>query len=107
MTPAQAKTLLDSGVLQAYAEEKPIQFLHPEEQKINKPWRDFQYGINMDPPGYLEIMNWRVKPEKKTGWIALYKNGHEQITSVFFSYKPNVPDAIACIQITYEEGEGL
>ena len=108
MTPTQVKTLLDSGVLQAFAEGKEIQF-----QIGPKEWRTLNYGIediaeNVSPA--WDQYKWRVKPEKKTGWINIYPNGFAGFvysTQVKCMQEHNWNTRIACIKITYEEGEGL
>lgn len=104
MTPKKCKELLDTGILQAYAEGKEIQFLHSNKGWVSCP----------DSPYWEDNVLYRIKPEKKTGWINLYgdcqmKSGHH------FTVYPTKEIAdhaagesrIACIQIEYSEGEGL
>jgi hypothetical protein len=114
MNREQAKTLLP--IIQAFAEGKEIQYI----SKISpeRGWIDYKYSpftqqvewsiFNHNPHYY----QWRIKPEKKTGWIVIFKRGSnntytvrqhkEDITQMY-----NHNDIEAVIPITYEEGEGL
>lgn len=55
-------------------------------------------------------LQWRIKPEVKTGWLVMYKSG--TISCRLYENKPSVCDRTketisAMKQITYTEGEGL
>lgn len=109
MTPEQCKTLLESGVLQAYADGKEIQLAYRAAK--GKEWATCDSGVlNLSDDRFV----WRVKPEKKTGWINIYPPTHFHTVGMnsIYDTKENADtnksrDRIACIQITYEEGEGL
>lgn len=95
-------------VIKAWADGKAIQWKHMG------PWCDFdspKFGPWNNPN-----IEWRVKPEKKTGWIAIYstktKNGAQ--TSYFYDNLDNLKDNLkralvpyTIVQIEYTEGEGL
>lgn len=53
--------------------------------------------------------HYRIAPKEKTGWLNVYKEGggglHE--TREMADYYGGTGDRIACIQITYKEGDGL
>lgn len=57
--------------------------------------------------------DWRVKPQAKTGWINIYAGGWPEPGSIFMTAEEAKQErdasrvCIACIQITYTEGEGL
>lgn len=111
-----------ADVIIAFAEGKEIQFKNISLDSTYPDWTDTKclYGIN------YEYLQWRVKPEKKTGWINIYPKEYN-----FFNYEDckdrvmgnsggvytdrgmaDKADAesgkrIACIQIEYEEGQGL
>lgn len=128
MNREQAKTLLP--IIQAFAEGKEIQYI----SKISpeRGWIDYKYSpftqqvewsiFNHNPHYY----QWRIKPEKKTGWVNVYpahkgitqiaethldKNNNGFVGSVWptkeiaKSYQNR--DCIACIEVSFEEGEGL
>lgn len=91
----------------AWAEGKQIQI-----QNLDGTWFDFRGTI----PQWHEDVNYRVKPEKKKGWINIYRL-HEsarthgyggQIYQDKHDAAPGWPRGrVACIEIEYEEGQGL
>lgn len=104
MNREQAAKLLP--IIQAFAEGKEIQFFNvtiPENGWVED--KDlFHFGANN--------LKYRIKAEKKTGWINLYPSGpYNQIYSTKEQANNSASfqqdNRIACIQITYEEGEGL
>lgn len=107
MTPKQVKILLDSGVLQAYAEGKEIQYQSP----IRDNWIDCKDFNAICTNGNVGIVKWRVKPETKTGWIAIHQDGLRTSSvckSAFSAISQlGANHTAACLPISYEEGEGL
>lgn len=104
MTPERAKELLP--IIQAFTEGKQIQNSITRDK-----WYDCQHIVLSDLTNTL--IKWRVKPEKQTGWTILYRTcNNKLITGVVYSSKEEAlnsatPGCIACIQISFEEGEGL
>jgi hypothetical protein len=101
MTPQNAKQFLP--LITALAEGKTIQILTP-----NGRWLD------MDAPSFAEAPTlYRIKPEKKKGWVNIY-NGWTAACAYQFSDTKEQADEraasrnrTACIEIEYEEGQGL
>jgi hypothetical protein len=106
MNREQAKELLP--IFQAFAEGKTIQYQAPSGMWMDDPC--------FNPWAHNEVI-YRIKPEKKKGWIAisreksrdkgiicslLYETREEAIQSMSIYNQ-----AIACIEIEYEEGQGL
>ncbi len=96
MTPERAKELLP--IIQAYAEGRTIQYMKHEK------WDDLAPHVSFNSTG-----KYRIKPEKKIGWINIYGRG---VGSVFHQSKQHADEyqlhnRLACIKIEYEEGEGL
>lgn len=88
-------------LIQAWVEGKTIQV-----KSTSGEWNDYVEGdsICWDALNYER----RIKPEMKTGWINIYPG----YSSSAFSTKKTADtlanlDRIACIQISYYEGEGL
>lgn len=101
-----------ADVLIAIAEGRPVQCW----SNCNDDWLDCTVTENVNPltKPYHE---WRVKPEKKIGWINIYypDSEDEMFRPSAYIYptqeeaiaKASRIDRIACIQIEYEEGQGL
>lgn len=105
-------------VIKAWADGEPVQYKTNDEGD----WKDFDY-----PHMYPAWNNheWRIKPEKKTGWIFIQTNHSPVRTNSNSVHYPNqfiyetqeeamlafqnnyMTDVVACIQIEYEEGQGL
>jgi hypothetical protein len=90
-----------ADVIIAYAEGKEIQCRVLE----TDPWHRAETIQGIDN----NLIQFRIKPEVKTGWINIYP---ETINPIFYSSKKDadyhaVNHRIACIQISYTEGEGL
>ena len=97
MNRERAKELLP--IIQAYAEGKEIECA-PED------------GYEWFPcpcPAWSITNKYRIKQEPKTGWINIYRDIDEVSLYPSRQYADDVahPSRIACIQITYYEGEGL
>lgn len=98
MNQQRAKELLP--LITAFAEGKTIQ------RKITGDggykWADDQQ------PSFLNMLEYRIKPEKKTGYINIY--GHLTTGGLIFDNAFNadtgkLSSRIACIRIEYEEGQ--
>jgi hypothetical protein len=82
--------------MEAFRNGKQLQYRYGDS------WRD------VSDPSFDIGTEYRIKPEKKTAWLNIYPNGY----AVFYPTKEVAlsnpdPHPAACIQITYEEGEGL
>ena len=68
-------------------------------------WSQIRAGLGLfDNPNY----EFRIKPKKHTGWINIYSHhGSPQHPSKEAADRGAVAGRIACIQIEYEEGQGL
>jgi hypothetical protein len=101
-------------VIKAWAEGKEIEY-----KCAPRPWKTYDQNGSDDngfSPAFNEpILEWRIKPETKTGWINLYNSYRAGIYAGSTIYKTREAALagemtvmrIACIQITYTEGEGL
>lgn len=105
-------------VIKAWADGKTIQYkLTAPDPFCTHPvgvWTDWR-EILVPPPVNITIYEWRIKPEQKTGWINVYEET-EYLTSIGLVYpdrqkaldnRDTAKKHIACIEITYTEGEGL
>lgn len=110
-----------ADILRAIADGKTIQWKAARSEDIDEDkWEDLdpKYTLNCIAQ-YLggKHHHFRIKPETKTGWIAIYPPGFsgpsgvtivsdmyqtKQLLEIAMSDKP-----IAIIQITYTPGEGL
>ena len=101
-------------VIKAWAEGKTIQCRSVD--MIGSKWadsdpsNDTMYG----PWHNRKDLEWRIKPEVKTGWITIHNYGGESYAgnTIYESQQlANKTTAhtgvIACIPITYTPGEGL
>lgn len=88
-----------AAVIKAWADGAIVQINYRDPDSnwydIKQPTWDIKHG-------------YRIKPEKKEGWLNIYSNGSGNL------HESRVPadlhaaaSRIACIKITYEEGEGL
>lgn len=85
--------------IEAFANGEDVQAL----TSVGK-WRSFEeISFTGNPKDY------RIAPKEKTGWLNVYKDGaggfHE--TREMADYYGGIGPRIACIQITYKEGDGL
>ena len=95
-----------ADVIIAFAEGKDIQC-----RFVTWEWCDVD-NLNMINHNDME---WRIKPEKKKGWINIYPGyGIAHSPTGIFDDKQEADNAaardlnrVACIEIEYEEGEGL
>lgn len=55
----------------------------------------------------LDPENYRIAPKEKTGWINIYPHTLGIHCSKEQADESSKSDRIACIQITYKEGDGL
>lgn len=97
MTPEQAKTVLP--FIQAYIAGKKIQFYN----KARGQW------VTVSDPSFTPYVTWRIMPEKKTFWLNIYSDASDLCThdTKTEADKAALPSRIACVQVTYEDGEGL
>ncbi len=106
MTPQRAKELLP--IIQAYAEGKEIQCRISTKHE----W------VPARNPGWFDCYEYRIKPEKKKGWINIYHKpvgvDHQYFSGIGGPYDSHLiaktyrgRNCVACIEIEYEEGEGL
>ncbi len=96
MNRERCKELLP--IMQAFADGKDIEYMSGSGAWIACP-----------SPSWSISNNYRIKPEPKTGWINVYTG---KLVSNIHSTKNDADDnathkRVACIQITYTEGEGL
>lgn len=100
-------------VIKAWADGKTIQFrltkLTPLCDDPVGVWTDFTEPLQL-PAVHWQNYEWRIKPEQKTRWINIYKDTFE--AALIYPDKQSAKlnrdrDCIACIEITYTEGEGL
>lgn len=111
----------DAIVAWAYGE--PVQYRLTEEARSltgsrRVGWVDAEKTDNSFFDFNDTNVEWRPKPRKKTGWMLVYqKTGAGQYNGMFYggmvlACPPNESSdlragAVACIQIEFEEGEGL
>ena len=107
----QSKRHKWADVLIAWAEGKEIQL--KTVYSSNESWNSYN-GKQIPDLDSDEVM-WRIKPEVKTGWVNIFSE-NPYVGGIFntkraadihhdeYSYSQN---RIACIQISYTEGEGL
>jgi hypothetical protein len=107
MNRERAKELLP--IIQAYAEGRDVQI-----REGCFPKRDW-VDVLGEPDFSNPRIEYRIKPEPKTGWINIYSaelDGGAMDAGYIFKTKWEADqycarNRIACIQITYTEGEGL
>ena len=96
----------NADVIIAFAEGKTIQHKYAD-----RGWLDYTEGEStFTPINCSKGYEWRIKPDKKKGWINIY--GHNCLGRYVFATKPSADAAhsgisatrIACIEIEYEEG---
>lgn len=109
MSEQSTKRHPNADVIIAWAEGAALQY-----KRKDIPWTDYIPFPKDTPEFNATEMQWRVKPETKIGWVAIgyssvtdavYENTKKAAITAFklrFDYTP-----MACIQITYTEGEGL
>ena len=90
-----------ADVLIAIAEGREVQYRYRSELA----WVNYDIECDATPLSAHE-REWRVKPQKLKMWVNVYK------TIFGYSTKDEAneraaPDRIACIEIEFEEGEGL
>lgn len=67
--------------------------------------------VDTDHPSFIDAYEYRIKPERKTGWVNIY--GDSAVAAGIYQRKIDADEnadgkrRVACIQISYEEGEGL
>jgi hypothetical protein len=107
----------NADVIIAWAEGKIVQY----RSHVTAAWIDHCYNKSAAPPHFSNANGgeWRIKPEVKTGWINIYPGMLKRDPDVYDNdfagiWKSEVEannnrrsHCIACIQITYTEGEGL
>lgn len=102
-------------VIKAWADGEMIQWRNGPSMN----WHDYDvdehpYGPWSDSEEWKNA-GWRIKPEKKTGWLAISKGlnssfsllSADEAKSQLVNNCGGVIECIACIQIEYTEGEGL
>lgn len=94
-----------ADVLIAYAEGRKVQVRHLGDTE----WVTTGNLASINHPNY----EYRIKPEKKTGWVNIYKGDYMRVGQVYCSRtdadngSDSSVERLACIQIQFEEGEGL
>lgn len=100
-------------ILKALAEGKTIQYKNVHCDNV---WRDMPYTTVGDVWNSLCLgkdtsFSFRVKPEKKKGWINIYPTNQcsEKVhaTKEAATIADGAEWRIACIEIEYDEGQGL
>jgi hypothetical protein len=98
-----------ADILIAIAEGNAIQV----RGTANHPWRDWtDSDVTPLTKNVYDTVEWRIKPGKKTGWIAIGKSDicwiDEEKENAIKQFKAEYQTTpIACIAIEYIEGEGL
>lgn len=104
MTPQRAKELLP--VIQAFINGKAIQYKDKHMIADEDP-PDWRVCFN---PSWNDACDYRVAPEKKKGWVLVFKNNNigttihptKELAGTFRTF-----GTVAIIEIEYEEGQGL
>jgi hypothetical protein len=104
-------------IIEAIAEGKEVQFINKSLGNVGF-WRDLSDVVSnaarADLHVYLvkaaEHLEWRVKPVTVTGWVNVYPCG--ELSVEIHASKSEADEyatdrRIACIEITYTEGQGL
>lgn len=108
----------NAEILRAIAEGKEVQW---KNTNASGKWHDLYLVGRREEAAIIcllqgaDHLQWRIKPEKKTGWINVYVSEHIATSrhAIIWDTKQEADknadhnSRIACIQITYEEGEGL
>ena len=103
-------------VIKAWADGKTVQYRDDVDEQwfdhnIHHPeWYDYRPLAWTDDRG-----EWRIKPERKTGWINIYhppfsaaiRTGVHVHADKASADREAPGSRIACIQISWTEGEGL
>ena len=96
--------------IKAWADGHQVQWAYIAAK--NKQWTTH---VDESVPDFNNLsLIWRIKPETKTGWIAI-RNSPSKYTSCTHIYSTrsdalavcDLEDVEAAIQVTWEEGEGL
>ena len=90
-------------IIVAWAEGKPIQFRNGPDG-----WQDFPTGTT---PIFCSDTLYRIKPEKKKGWVNIYKTSNNLGNSIGSLYKTKQEadagatprNRVACIEIEWKE----
>lgn len=95
-----------ADVLIAIAEGREVQF----RRYSTSDWEDAteEHLFPLDPRNTLQ---WRVKPQKLKRWMNVYEHGlscfHTRAEADFHAKHGSALTRIACIEIEFEDGEGL
>lgn len=103
----------NAEVIKAWADGLTVQSYN---QGYSDSWMDWR--TEESPPFGNKLLQWRIKPVQKTGWINIYPSiviGDWKPDNDYYGVWPTKETAdmhsrenrIAIIQITYTEGEGL
>ena len=100
----------NADVIIAFAEGKEIQ----NKYKTSSNWFDWDSEMADTFPNFdRNDLEWRIKPTKKKGWINIY-SAYPGVEYQFNNTKEdadmragNNSNRSACIEIEYEEGQGL
>ncbi len=98
----------DAIVAWAYGE--PVQYMYRDMDAIE--WIDFSQNNKRTPNFDSLILEWRPKPKKKEGWLVIHhgNDGTGLYSADIYPVHPfnaTLSDAVACVRIEFEEGEGL
>lgn len=91
-----------ADVITAWANGETIQCSQGSE------WHDIDYLDDLTPDFHSSLFQWRVKPKSNTVWVNVYPDG-----DVTMWHSKALADGvaggerIACVPLTYTEGEGL
>lgn len=99
--------------IKAWLDGTPVEFriAGPATSVLLGPWSTFLGPLVSFDNHRLEF---RIKKEKKKGWINIYKKSYPYISPLIYATKEDAvaqrrhgEDCAACIEIEYEEGQGL
>lgn len=101
-------------IIEAIAEGKEVQWIN-KSAGINGVWNDLSSAnTHSDLYQYLveaaDHIDWRVKSVPVTGWINVYPDyacSREIYASKEDADDHASPSRIACVKVTYTEGQGL
>lgn len=88
-----------ADVLIAIAEGREVQYI-PSMEDI---WRTLVNGEAVNPISH-HFLRWRVRPQKLKRWVNVYSDTHATRED---ADRGADGDRIACIEIEFEEGDGL
>jgi hypothetical protein len=99
----------NAEVIKAWADGKIIQYIPLYSESDPADWVDFNVESEgaWGPWSCAPEYQWRIKPETKTIWVNVYPStacGHQTKQQ---ADRRAANNRLACVQVTYTEGEGL